>query len=190
MEDELFCDIAAWYAVAMVRGSPNPRHFTLPARLRKARKLSGLTRSALSKKVGRNSVVAGYIEDGERLPTVGTVARLAAGLGVTASWLAYGLGEMTNTEAAATCDEMGARLQAMREARSLSKAELGRLAGLTAPSISQIERGGQSGVAVVEALAKALSVSPAWLAFNQGPRELPTRRNALKLSKHSGSITP
>ena len=93
-------------------------------------------------------------------------------------------------EAAATCDEMGARLQSMREARSLSKAELGRLAGLTAPSISQIERGGQSGVAVVEALAKALSVSPAWLAFNQGPRELPTRRNALKLLKHAGSITP
>lgn len=36
----------------MVRGSPNPRNFCLPARLRKARKQSGLTRKGVVQMVG------------------------------------------------------------------------------------------------------------------------------------------
>ena len=46
----------------MVRGSPNPRHFGLPARLRKARKQLGLTRKGLGQKVGRDPKVAAKIE--------------------------------------------------------------------------------------------------------------------------------
>ena len=76
----------------------------------------------------------------------------------------------------ATCDGMGARLQAVRIERAVTKAELGRLAGLTAPSITQIENGGQSGVEVIEALAQALDVSPGWLAFGEGPKVLPPTR--------------
>ena len=73
-------------------------------------------------------------------------------------------------------DGMGARLQAVRGERAITKAELGRLARLTAPSITQIENGGQSGVEVIEALAQALGVSPGWLAFGVGPQVLPSRR--------------
>lgn len=164
----------------MVRGSPNPRHLGLPARLRKARKKSGLTRAALGPKVGRDSDVAAYIESGQRLPTVATVARLAWGLGVSAGWLGYGLGDESADGPAATTDGMGARLRAVRVDKGLTKAELGRRADLTAPSVTQIENGGQSGVQVIEALAKALNVSPAWLAFAEGPRELPKRRRAVR----------
>ena len=110
--------------------------------------------------------------------TVGMIARLATALGVSAGWLAYGLGEMATDGPTASTDGMGARLQAVREEQGLTKASLGRLAELAAPSIAQIENGGQGGVQTIEALAKALAISPAWLAFNQGPRELPKRRRA------------
>ncbi len=162
--------------MAMVRGTPNPRYLGLPARLRKARKQSGLSRAALGHKVGRDAEVAAYVETGQRLPTVGTIARLALGLGISAAWLAYGVGAPTREGPPATTDGMGTRLAAVRIERAITKAELGRLADLTAPSITQIENGGQSGVEVIEALADALGISPAWLAFNQGPQVLPSRR--------------
>lgn len=162
--------------MAMVRGTPNPRYLGLPARLRKARKQSGLSRAALGHKVGRDAEVAAYVETGQRLPTVGTIARLASGLGISPAWLAYGLGEPTSESTPATTDGMGARLAEVRVDQAITKAELSRLSGLTAPSITQIENGGQSGVGVIEALADALGVSPAWLAFNQGPQVLPSRR--------------
>lgn len=167
----------------MVRGSPNPRYFGLPARLRKARKPSGLSRAALGQKVGRDAEVAAYVETGQRLPTVGTIARLASGLGVSAAWLAYGIGEQTTAGPPATCDGMGARLQAIRVERGVAKAELGRLADLTAPSITQIENGGQSGVEVIEALAQALGISPGWLAFGVGPQVLPSRRRSRQVAQ-------
>ena len=71
----------------MVRGSPNPLHFGLPARLRKTRKQSGLKRKALGHRVGRDPKVTAKVEAAERIPTVGTLARLAAALGVAAGWL-------------------------------------------------------------------------------------------------------
>lgn len=125
---------------------------------------------------GGGKATAHDIETGQRLPTVGMIARLATAMDVRAGWLAYGLGEPAAEVLAATCDGMGARLQVVRLAHGLSKAELGRLAGLTAPSITQIEDGGQSGIHVVEALAQALNINPAWLAFNEGPQVLPSRR--------------
>ena len=168
--------VGACYAVPMVRGSPNPRHFRLPARLRKARKQTNLTRAGLAQKVGLTSEVAAYIEAGERVPTVATIARLASALGIAAGWLAYGLGNMTGDGPAATTDGMGARLETVRVERGLTKAALARLVDLSPSTVADIERGAQSGVEVVEALAKALNVSPAWLAYGEGLRELPKRR--------------
>ena len=162
----------------MVRGSPNPRHLGLPARLRKARKKSGLTRAALGPKVGRDSEVAAYIESGQRLPTVRTVALLASGLGISAGWLGYGLGDPDTAGLAATCDGMGARLAAVRVEQGITKAALARLVGLSPGTVADIENGAQTGIDVLEALAKALNVSPAWLAFNLGPQMLPKRRRA------------
>lgn len=162
--------------MTMVRGTPNPRHFGLPSRLRKARKQAGLTRRALALQSGGGNAIALYIETGKQLPTVGTIARLASALAVSAGWLAYGLGDMMADGTAATTDGMGARLQAVRVEQGRTKAALARSGDLAPSAYAKIENGGQTGVEVLEALAEALNVSPAWLAFNQGPQVLPSRR--------------
>ena len=160
----------------MVRGSPNPLYFGLPTRLRKARKQSGLKRKTVGQRVGRDPQVTAKVEAGERCPTVATLARLAFALGVSAGWLGYGIGEQQTDGSAATTDGMGARIAAVRIERGLTKAALARLVDLSPSSFAKIENGGQTGVDVLEALAKALGVSPAWLAFGEGPRELPKKR--------------
>lgn len=177
---QLWLIVGAWYAGAMVRGSPNARYLKLPARLRKARKTAGLTRMALAQRAGGGQTVSLDIETGQRLPTVGTLARLASALGVAATWLAYGLGEQYTDDPPATTDGMGARLATVRVEQGTTKAALARLVNLSPSALANIENGGQTGVDVVEALAKALNISPAWLAFNRGPRELPKRRRAAK----------
>lgn len=162
----------------MVRGSPNPLHFGLPVRLRKTRKHTGITPSALGPMVGLDHNVTASVEANERTPTVATLARLASALGVSAGWLGYGIGEQQTDGSAATTDGMGARIAAVRIERGLTKAALSRLVDLSPSSFAKIENGGQTGVDVLEALAKALGVSPAWLAFGEGPRELPKKGRA------------
>ena len=160
----------------MVRGSPNPLHFGLPGRLRRVRKQSGLKRKSLGQKVGRDPKVTAKVEAGERTPTVGTVARLAAALGISAGWLGYGLGVQQTDGTEQTTDGLGARLAQVRIERLLSKAALARQVGLSPSTVADIEKGAQTGVDVLESLAKALGVSPAWLAFGEGPREIPKKR--------------
>lgn len=111
-----------------------------------------------------------------RWPTIATIARLASGLGVSAAWLGFGIGEPGSNSAAATCDEMGSRLASARIEREHTKASLARLIKVTPGTVADIERCGQTRVQTIEALADALGVSPAWLAFNQGPQVLPSRR--------------
>lgn len=172
----------------VVRGSPNPKHFGLASRLRKARKQSGMTRRALARTAGLSDAIVGYLESDLRLPAVGKVACLASALSVSAAWLAYGLGEPHSGGQTASCDGMGARLQAVRVERGLTKAELGRSAGITSPSVTQIETGGQSGVDVIESLAKALGVSPGWLAFGIGPQVIGARRRGRLPAQSSAQV--
>ena len=163
----------------MVRGRKNPLYVGLALRLKQARRQSGLKRLPLATKAGLAAATGRDIETGLRLPTVGTIVRLAAALEVSASWLAYGIGDMHINGAPATCDGMGVRLQQLRVEQGHSKAALARLVGLSPSTVADIENGAQTGVEVIEALAKALCISPAWLAFNQGSRELPVRRRAV-----------
>ena len=130
---------------------------------------------AVAQHAGGDKNASRDIESGQRIPSVGTIAKLAAALGVSASWLAYGIGDATAAPGA-SCDGMGQRLQAVRTERGLTKAELARRVELKAPSLSQIENGGQSGVDTIERIAKALGVSPGWLAYGVGPMVLPPRR--------------
>ncbi|MBL9008815.1 MAG: transcriptional regulator [Myxococcales bacterium] len=155
----------------MVRGHKNPLHHGLPARLRKARRTAKLTPKAVVLRMGGDQALVREIEDGKRLPTVGTLARLAAALAVTPAWLAYGIGEPAMGHRAATCDGMGARLQGTRLQAGYSKAAVARLVGLSPSAYAKIENGGQSGVDVIESLAKTLGVSPGWLAFGVGPQQ-------------------
>lgn len=135
---------------------------------------------ALAQKAKVGTPTALYAETGKQIPTVGSVARLAMALSVSAAWLAYGLGDMRTEGSAPTCDGMGARLESVRIERQLTKAALARQVSLSPSTVADIEKGAQTGIDVLEALAKALDVTPAWLAFNQGPRELPKRRRAAK----------
>lgn len=160
----------------MVRGRKNPLCFGLALRLTRARRQAGLKRLPLAEKAGLAAATGRGIETGQSMPTLATVARLAAALGVAAPWLAYGLGDMHTDGAAATTDGMGSRLQAMRVERGLTKAAVARLVELSPNAVADIEKGGQTGVEVIEALAQALGVSPGWLAFGVGPQVLPSRR--------------
>ncbi len=168
--------VGACYSVPMVRGKMNPLHFGLAARLKQARRQSGLKRLPLSEKGGISDTTIADIEAGTQTPTVGMIARLATALSVAAHWLAYGLGDETAEATPATCDGMGARLQLARTTQGHTKASLARLAELNPGTIGGIERGGQAGVDTIEALAKALGVSPGWLAYGVGPMEPPSRR--------------
>ena len=152
----------------MVRGQKNPAHVGLPSRLKAARRLGDIKHRPLANAAHIAPSTVGAIERGLQIPTVGKIAQLASALRVSAAWLGFGIGDMLTEDAIATCEGMGERLQAVRVERAVSKAELGRLAGLTAPSITQIEKGGQSGVEVIEAIAQVLGVSPGWLAFGIG----------------------
>jgi transcriptional regulator with XRE-family HTH domain len=131
---------------------------------------------ALAQKAHVSEATVLYIETDERVPTVGTVVRLAVALGLSAAWLAYGLGEQSSERANATCDGMAERLQAARSDRGHTRTDLARLAKLNPGTIAKIENGGQTGVDVLESLAKALRISAAWLAYGIGDRELPRRR--------------
>jgi transcriptional regulator with XRE-family HTH domain len=82
---------------------------------------------------------------------------------------------------------MDSRLLAMRSERGHTKASLAKLAGVTPGTIADMENGGQAKVQTVEALAKALKISPAWLAFGVGPQILLSRRRpGTQSAAHSG----
>ena len=79
----------------------------------------------------------------------------------------------------ALCTGFPLRLREAREAGDLSMREAARRTETSPTLISSAEAGDtMPNLAKLEALAKALRVSPAWLAFGIGPRELPPRRRA------------
>lgn len=136
-----------------------------------------MKKSPLAERAGIAAATERDIESGERMPTVGTLARLAAALDVLPGWLAYGIGDLRITGPRATSTTgMGVRLQQVRNQRGLSKAALARLVELSPTALANIENGAQSGVDVVETLARVLDISPAWLAFGQGPEVVPEPR--------------
>ena len=118
----------------MVRGRRNPLHFGLPTRLRRARQAAELTPKAVVQKLGGDQATVRDIEQGTRIPTVRTIARLALALKVSPAWLAYGIGEPMAETTVGTCETMGVRLQTSREEKGLTKAALARLGEPSAAS--------------------------------------------------------
>lgn len=107
------------------------------------------------------------------MPKVETVAKLAQALGVSACWLAFGI-EMKASEPG--CTGLGERLREVREARGLSMQSVELAAEVAANSVRNTEAGrSQPRLDTLEKLAKALGVSPCWLAYGFGLREFPTR---------------
>ncbi len=83
---------------------------------------------------------------------------------------------------------MSKRLRQTLHEKHMSRAELGRLTGISPRAIAKVESGGQSGIDVVESLAKALGVSPGWLAFGVGPQVLVTARRGRPPAQPSAPV--
>ena len=174
----------------VVQGHKEPLYAALPLRMRRLRKAASLTPNALGVLVGWTSAPIVKIEEAARIPAVDTVERLAAALGVSPGWLAYGdegtetfqqrrprspvpmdppVPEPGQRESAGLYREMGARCKRAREHRGLSLRALARQAGISAQSLLLTEAGETVPlVSTCEALAGALFVSPVWLAYGYG----------------------
>lgn len=131
---------------------------------------------AVAQRAGCGQTIALEIEDRQRVPATDTLLRLALVLDVSASWLAYGMGDQQAPNMPQSHTAIGDRLRLVREGGSLSLAELGRRTGRSPRAIAKIENGGQSGIDVIESLAKALGVSAGWLAFGMGPQVVASPR--------------
>lgn len=78
------------------------------------------------------------------------------------------------TESLTIIQGIAQRLRAARERKNLSQSELSERAGLDRKTCAGIEKGKADrniGVLTIERLARALDVSPAWLAFGQDDSE-------------------
>jgi transcriptional regulator with XRE-family HTH domain len=161
----------------VTRGRPNPKHYTLPLRLRQARQALDLTAVRLSLDAGLSRTAVFSIEKQGRAPGIDVVELLARVLRVSPGWLAFdvegqpiGSDELVSTGA-------GSRLRAMRESRGLTLREVAEAAGITHTTVRATESGRTlPSVATTEQLADALEVSPAWLAYEEGPVVIQRRR--------------
>ena len=170
------------------RGQKNELWQGLPKRLATTRKRLKWSLRALMQ--AADSYAVDRIEDGENVPTLDTVERIACALGVPPCWLAFG------DEGAEVFSERrprspvppdppepspgsqpfhslylgaGTRLLAKREAAGLSLRELAESAGVSFETIRKCETGGAiPKVDTCERLAVALGVAPCWLAFGVG----------------------
>lgn len=167
---------------AVVRGRKNPLFFGLARRLQKARRAAHLSFDSVADLAGMTdgSSVAHLERKAGHVPRLDTVERIAYALHLSPGFLAYAIeGEASPPTKGLRCEGVAQRLADTRAARGLSMRALARLAGLTDTAVRSTESGlSVPSIATAEALAKALDLSPAWLAYGIGPRELPARRKA------------
>jgi transcriptional regulator with XRE-family HTH domain len=168
----------------VAQGIKNPLHLRLPQRLKRARKAARIAVSAVATRAALSQETARSIEAGA-VPRLDVVERLAAILACSPGWLAYGPQEDPQAAPAGEGDTArhlgaGARLRTAREAAGVTRAELGRAAGTSGTVVLNVEDGRSRkspSVATVEALADALALSPAWLAFGEGEAAVRPRRD-------------
>lgn len=68
---------------------------TMGDRLRESRKRAGLTQRDLAARTGVGLATIRRVEQEAMEPRMGTTRKIAAALGVTEGWLAYGVGDDT-----------------------------------------------------------------------------------------------
>lgn len=157
----------------MVRGRANPRHWTLPARLKRARRAAGLTALVLSQAAGVGKSLVSILEGGGgRVPRIHTTEQLARALGVSPAWLAFGIELPFEPATELRSKGFAARLSEARRERGLSMRAVDKRAGISPGSTRSLEAGTMPSLDTLELIANALGVSPAWLAFAEGPREI------------------
>lgn len=177
-------------APAMPCGIKNPLWVGIPTRLLNMRLAADLAMTALEALSGVSNQVIAKTENHQSVPRLDTVERMAYALGVSPTWFAFGPdGEEPFTErirrsplqipkdprpgAPLPCPEnykgMPERIQVARQKAGLSLRGLADACGLSGPGVKKIEVGASvPTIDNVEAIAKALGVSPGWLAFGIG----------------------
>lgn len=171
-------------------GVKQPLWLGIPLRLEAVRLAGDLFQSELSEKAGMARGTARKLEARERCPNVETVERIACALGVSPTWLAFGYdgfeawrervprkgeperADPTPQPAQRDCPEayrgIPERLRHAREQSGLSMRAIARATELSAQTIALIEAGRSVPlISNIEAIAKALTVSPGWLAFGE-----------------------
>lgn len=162
---------------SVVRGHPNPAYMGLPDRLRRARKKAGKTRAALAVDAGLERTTLYGIEDGKRVARLDTVEKIASALELSPCWLAFGVDLPSSPIEPLHFGGLAERLREVRLARGLSMREVGRRAEASVVLVRSTETGSSiPNLARLESLAKALDVSPCWLAYGVGPQAAPSRR--------------
>ena len=157
----------------MVRGRKNPCYVSLPARLRKARRAAGLPLRALSVLAGLSHDTVRNIETAGSVPSIETVEKLANTLKVAPQWLAFAEETTVAVSESMRYDGLASRLAEARKQSDLSLRTLGDKAGLPAGTVHAVERSKYvPSITAVEKLAKALGISPGWLAYGNGPDRL------------------
>ena len=150
----------------VVRGKKNPLHFGLPKRLREARRRAGITskRLAALAEIAHDTVY--LVERDERVPGIDIVEKLALALAVTPGWLAFGEDGPLRSNIAASAPSVAQRLHLARTRLGMSRKALGRESQTSDTAVRQTEElRTMPSVATIERFAKALGVSPGWLAF-------------------------
>lgn len=153
----------------MAQGRKNPLYLSLAKRLKAARKAAGLGRKPLSVAAGQANNSVQFIETTDQVPGADTVERLAAVLSVSPSWLAFAEQHPMPSPIGERYSDIGSRLRAARTARGMSLRAVGAAAELTGATVHAIEqRPVVPRIDSIEKIAKALKISPGWLAFGEG----------------------
>ena len=174
----------------MTRGSKNPLWRGVYRRLRKLRSQTDLSMRDIAPLSGCSHVTVGAVERGENRPTVDVAEGLAAALGVSPTYLAFGHeglvpfrqkqpvpdvlpldpapdpGPGRNRNAYLGLPQ---RLRQARELRGYTLRGLAALAGITAQAVLYLEASQTTAkLDTCELLAVALDVAPGWLAYGEG----------------------
>lgn len=169
----------------VVQGHKRPLHEGFPKRLRWLRKKAGLTQSALAQMVKWGST--SLLEAGTQKPAIDTVEKLAAVLGVSPGWLAYGnearlpfrqrharvILPPDPPEPAPELREppglwkgMHQRLKASRLERGMTLGSVAKSAQISPQAVHLAESGTMAlRLGTCELIAEALDVAPGWLAY-------------------------
>ena len=130
----------------------------------------------LSQAAGVGKSLVSILEGGGgRVPRLDTVELLAVALSLSPSFLAFGLDGQFGPATELRSKGFAARLSEARRERGLSMRAVDKRAGISPGSTRSMEAGTMPSLDTLELISKALGVSPAWLAFGEGPRELRKR---------------
>lgn len=154
----------------VVRGRKNPLYLGFTKRLRRARRSAGLSFTALAHLAGISSAkTTSALERGDNVPRVDTVERLAQALRLSPGMLAFGIAAPLSSSEALRSSDLAQRLRDLRALQGLSMREVGRRSETSGNLVKMVESGTMPSIDTLEKIAKALDVSPAWLAYGIGP---------------------